>query len=297
MSLAGNPRAAQASHVKAGMVGALLKARSPDSGQDLHRPDELTRAAQQDLQDPPSVGVSRSVSPRPSDCVPGASAPASAGRQALPGAGGERVPPTMLLAKEDRPGGGVRLRQDPGDRRCEGEARLGRQLRSDSQPLFATARRGYARVLGEPGSLVGAMFVMEVSRLVRQEDDDDGKRTCWCFTGRRYRRAPVGCCCCSAELALATRSAFPRRGRAADHHLVAGRRGSSAGYLGVRAAGRRACAAGGSRGVRARSGLPACCSGRGAGPGRGYCGGVVSYRPVFRPGVGGPGCRCCQAVA
>jgi len=28
-----------------------------------------------------------------------------------------------------------------------------------------------------------------------------------------------------------------------------------------------------------------------AGPGRGYCGGVASYWPVFRPGAGGPVCR------
>src|ERR1700736_5319838 len=44
---------AQASHVKAEIVGALLEPWSPDSGQDLYRPDELARAAQQDLQDPP----------------------------------------------------------------------------------------------------------------------------------------------------------------------------------------------------------------------------------------------------
>src|SRR5712691_9769965 len=45
--------AAQASHVKAEVIGALLEPGTPDRGQDLRRPDQLARSAEQDLQDPP----------------------------------------------------------------------------------------------------------------------------------------------------------------------------------------------------------------------------------------------------
>src|ERR1700730_17520590 len=48
--------AAQTSHVKAEIVSPLLVAGTPDSGQDLRRPHELARPAQQDLQDPPLGG-------------------------------------------------------------------------------------------------------------------------------------------------------------------------------------------------------------------------------------------------
>src|SRR5580704_3294075 len=57
--------AAQPSQVKPQIVGALLEAAAPDPRQDLSPPDQLTRAAQQDLQEPPLGGSEPECLPLP----------------------------------------------------------------------------------------------------------------------------------------------------------------------------------------------------------------------------------------
>ena len=135
---------------------------------------------------------------------------------------------------------------------------------------------------GEPGSLVGAMFV--TSEFVHQERAMTTRTRRPAFHPPRVRPEPRRSAACSAELGVAPWRAAPCWGRAADHYFGAAGRRSSARDVGFAVAGSRAGAAGRgcrvrpgpgeyagcchrgcwswSRGSRARSCIPACFSSR-----------------------------------